>query len=149
MYLRYIVVDHVPMMLGLQNELRLLCEQFGELESFRPLDELPTDPEMEAYLAQYVGHANARYVVVPRGIRRHSSMAVLTPVAMVLDAAASARYAKRKLDESAFYGSVLQVRYAPEYETVEETRQKLIDRRRTITRLLKRTRLDAMAGVNL
>jgi len=71
-------------------------------------------------------------------------MAGLTPVAMgALDTAASARHAKRKLDESAFYGSVLQVRYAPEYETAEETRQKLIDRRRTITRLLKRTRLDA------
>ncbi|KAM3597094.1 uncharacterized protein V6R79_025837 [Siganus canaliculatus] len=46
----------------------------------------------------------------------------------------SARAAKRNLDEKSFYGGVLHVCYVPEYETVEDTRLKLQDRRRYIIR---------------
>ncbi|XP_061919191.1 RNA-binding protein 48 [Entelurus aequoreus] len=44
----------------------------------------------------------------------------------------SARAAKRHMDEKSFYGGVLHVCYVPEYETVEDTRMKLQDRRRYI-----------------
>nr|XP_005550293.1 PREDICTED: RNA-binding protein 48 isoform X3 [Macaca fascicularis] len=37
----------------------------------------------------------------------------------------SARTAKRKMDEQSFFGGLLHVCYAPEFETVEETRKKL------------------------
>ncbi|XP_056597377.1 RNA-binding protein 48 [Triplophysa dalaica] len=47
----------------------------------------------------------------------------------------SARVAKRHTDEKSFFGGQLHVCYAPEYETVEETRQKLQDRRRYINRV--------------
>ncbi|XP_022602936.1 RNA-binding protein 48 isoform X1 [Seriola dumerili] len=46
----------------------------------------------------------------------------------------SARAAKRHIDEKSFYGGVLHVCYVPEYETVEDTRLKLQDRRRYIMR---------------
>lgn len=46
----------------------------------------------------------------------------------------SARVAKRKLDESSFFGGVLHVCYAPEFESVQETREKLQDRRRYVAR---------------
>ncbi|CAL8296529.1 unnamed protein product [Lota lota] len=46
----------------------------------------------------------------------------------------SARAAKRHLDEKSFYGGVLHVCYVPEYETVEDTRLKLQDRRRYVIR---------------
>ncbi|CAL8398023.1 unnamed protein product [Gadus morhua 'NCC'] len=46
----------------------------------------------------------------------------------------SARAAKRHLDEKSFYGGVLHVCYVPEYETVEDTRLKLQDRRRYVMR---------------
>ncbi|KAM6974461.1 RNA-binding protein 48 [Tautogolabrus adspersus] len=46
----------------------------------------------------------------------------------------SARAAKRRMDEKSFYGGVLHVCYVPEYETVEDTRLKLQDRRRYIIR---------------
>ncbi|XP_071356377.1 RNA-binding protein 48 [Trachinotus anak] len=46
----------------------------------------------------------------------------------------SARAAKRHMDEKSFYGGVLHVCYVPEYETVEDTRLKLQDRRRYIIR---------------
>ncbi|KAM7384164.1 hypothetical protein PAMA_011488 [Pampus argenteus] len=44
------------------------------------------------------------------------------------------RAAKRHMDEKSFYGGVLHVCYVPEYETVEDTRLKLQDRRRYIVR---------------
>ncbi|KAL3227902.1 hypothetical protein MRX96_003847 [Rhipicephalus microplus] len=40
----------------------------------------------------------------------------------------SARIAKKKLDERSFFGTVLHVCYAPEFETLDETRRKIIDR---------------------
>ncbi|KAM9494567.1 RNA-binding protein 48 isoform 1-T1 [Clarias gariepinus] len=46
----------------------------------------------------------------------------------------SARAAKRNTDEKSFYGGILHVCYAPEYETVEDIRKKLQDRRRYINR---------------
>ncbi|XP_069371974.1 RNA-binding protein 48 [Paralichthys olivaceus] len=47
---------------------------------------------------------------------------------------ASARAAKRHMDEKSFYGGVLHVCYVPEYESVEDTKLKLQDRRRYIMR---------------
>lgn len=46
----------------------------------------------------------------------------------------SYRVAKRRLDDLEFYGGILHVCYAPEYETVDETRWKLQERRITIAR---------------
>jgi hypothetical protein len=46
------------------------------------------------------------------------------------------RRAKRTLDERPFYGAQLRVAYAPEAETEEDVRAKLLARRREVTRLL-------------
>ncbi|KAJ0003281.1 hypothetical protein NQD34_008379 [Periophthalmus magnuspinnatus] len=48
----------------------------------------------------------------------------------------SARASKRHMDEKSFYGGVLHVCYVPEYETVEDTRQKLQERKKYIMRTL-------------
>ncbi|XP_062982822.1 RNA-binding protein 48 [Elgaria multicarinata webbii] len=47
----------------------------------------------------------------------------------------SARIAKRKLDERSFFGSLLHVCYAPEFESVQETREKLQNRRKYIAKI--------------
>ena len=44
----------------------------------------------------------------------------------------SARVAKKKLDNHSFFGKPLHVCYAPEYETVQDTREKLHQRRKII-----------------
>ena len=44
----------------------------------------------------------------------------------------SARVAKRKLDNRSFFGKSLHICYAPEYESIQETREKLQQRRRVI-----------------
>ncbi|XP_077346937.1 RNA-binding protein 48 [Lithobates pipiens] len=46
----------------------------------------------------------------------------------------SARVAKRKLDERSFFGGILHICYAPEFESVQETREKLQERRRYVAR---------------
>ena len=47
------------------------------------------------------------------------------------------RVAKRKLDDRPFYGGVLHVSYAPEYESVDDTRQKLQDRRKAVAKRIR------------
>jgi hypothetical protein len=42
------------------------------------------------------------------------------------------RFAKKKLDDYSFFGGSLHISYAPEYESVKETREKLQDRRKII-----------------
>lgn len=49
----------------------------------------------------------------------------------------SSRTAKRKMDEQSFFGGLLHVCYAPEFETVEETRKKLQERKAYIARITK------------
>ncbi|KAM5255659.1 RNA-binding protein 48 [Ctenodactylus gundi] len=49
----------------------------------------------------------------------------------------NARIAKRKMDEQSFFGGLLHVCYAPEFETVEETRKKLHERKAYIARTTK------------
>ncbi|KAJ7298162.1 hypothetical protein O6H91_Y013600 [Diphasiastrum complanatum] len=44
----------------------------------------------------------------------------------------NARFAKRKLDEYKFLGNLLQVTYAPHYESFSDTRDKLEERRKTV-----------------
>ncbi|GLH02838.1 Uncharacterized protein GBIM_08801 [Gryllus bimaculatus] len=46
----------------------------------------------------------------------------------------SARFAKTHLDDKSYFGSVLHVCYAPEMESIDETRAKLIQRRKEVAR---------------
>lgn len=50
----------------------------------------------------------------------------------------SARFAKRKLDDYSLFGGVLHVCYAPEFETVQDTREKLQDRRRVMAARIRK-----------
>ncbi|EEB12793.1 conserved hypothetical protein [Pediculus humanus corporis] len=44
----------------------------------------------------------------------------------------NARFAKKKLDDMSFYGGILHICYAPELESIEETRNKLNHRRKQV-----------------
>ncbi|XP_042018818.1 RNA-binding protein 48-like [Salvia splendens] len=44
----------------------------------------------------------------------------------------NARFAKRKIDESVFLGNQIQVTYAPEYESLSDTKEKLEGRRKEV-----------------
>lgn len=53
----------------------------------------------------------------------------------------SARVAKRLLDNKSFYGGILHVCYAPEYETIEDTRAKLQHRLKDVRSRLQKQNL--------
>lgn len=55
----------------------------------------------------------------------------------------NARHAKRRLDDSSFMGGILDVSYAPQYESVEETAQKLRERRQQVAARLVNLRHEA------
>ncbi|KAH6805221.1 RNA-binding family protein [Perilla frutescens var. frutescens] len=55
----------------------------------------------------------------------------------------NARFAKRKLDESVFLGNRLQVTYAPEYESLSDTKEKLEGRRKEVLARLNPRRSKA------
>ena len=42
------------------------------------------------------------------------------------------------MDNESFYGGVLHVCYAPEYESVQDTREKLQDRRKTVAARIRK-----------
>jgi hypothetical protein len=48
-----------------------------------------------------------------------------------------AQIAKRKLDDYPFYGQLLDISYAPQFESVAETREKIFERKNTILEKLK------------
>ncbi|GAB2220479.1 hypothetical protein Droror1_Dr00008132 [Drosera rotundifolia] len=50
----------------------------------------------------------------------------------------NARFAKRKLDDSIFFANKLQVSYAPDYESLSDTKEKLEFRRKEVLSRLRR-----------
>ena len=56
------------------------------------------------------------------------------------------RVAKKKLDNRPFFGGILHVCYAPEFETVNDTREKLQERRKVIA---KKTRGEYYLHVHI
>lgn len=52
--------------------------------------------------------------------------------------------AKRKMDEQSFFGGLLHVCYAPEFETVEETRKKLQERKAYIARITNNKGMESL-----
>ncbi|XP_076819680.1 uncharacterized protein LOC143465334 [Clavelina lepadiformis] len=49
----------------------------------------------------------------------------------------AAKCAKKKIDERYFFGAMLHVFYAPEYETVDDTREKILHRRQSVISRVK------------
>ena len=57
---------------------------------------------------------------------------------LILESDVGDRFAKRKLDESVFLGNQIQVTYAPEYESLSDTKEKLEGRRKEVLARLNR-----------
>ncbi|CAB0015856.1 unnamed protein product [Nesidiocoris tenuis] len=99
---QHLLIYRVPA-INLENEVMTLCERFGQVTSLRKL--VSNHPNDEVFTDIY----HVQYGKIRQ-----------------------ARAAKRQMDTRSFYGSVLHVCYAPELETVQETRSKLINRRNEI-----------------
>jgi RNA-binding protein 48 len=53
------------------------------------------------------------------------------------------RIAKRSIDNKNFFGGILHVCYVPELETLEETKAKLIQRRKDVATQIKRIQQES------
>uniref|UniRef100_A0ACD5YN12 Uncharacterized protein n=1 Tax=Avena sativa TaxID=4498 RepID=A0ACD5YN12_AVESA len=60
----------------------------------------------------------------------------------------NARFAKRKLDESVFLGNRLQVSYAPQFESLEDTKEKLEVRRKEVLVRIRSTAGSRTEGLS-
>ncbi|XP_062608419.1 RNA-binding protein 48-like [Saccostrea cucullata] len=104
--------------LGTSQELIKLFAVYGAVDEYRILDEFPSADKYTDV-----------YLVKFQKIQ-------------------AARFAKRKLDDFSFYGGVIHVSYAPEFESVEEMRQKLQDRRRTVASRIRISGKEALKKNN-
>ncbi|XP_023930756.1 RNA-binding protein 48-like, partial [Lingula anatina] len=93
---------------GASAELIKLFALYGEILEYRILDQYPTDDNYTEI-----------YWIKYKKIQ-------------------SARFAKKKLDDYAFFGGALHICYAPEYESVQETKDKLRERRREVAVRLRK-----------
>lgn len=99
---KHLLVKNIPNYLGLEKELKELFFQFGQLEEFHILWEYEGENE---YSDVY-------------WIKFHELEASFK--------------AKRQLNKFLFFGVLLKVEYAPQFETESETREKLVMRKQQI-----------------
>ncbi|XP_058877190.1 RNA-binding protein 48-like [Acipenser ruthenus] len=92
----YLLIPGVPAV-GVMTELVQLFAIYGAVEEYRVLDDYP---------AEWGSSFTEVYLIKFQNLQ-------------------SARIAKRKLDERSFFGGLLHVCYAPEFETVQDTREKI------------------------
>lgn len=90
--------------INLDKEVVSLCLKYGPLEEVRQVKDYPQEDKFST-----IYMVKFRYFL-------------------------NAIYAKKKLDDRSFMGSCLHVCYAPELETVDETRYKLIERKNMVQR---------------
>ncbi|CAH0389391.1 unnamed protein product [Bemisia tabaci] len=103
----HLLIHGVPS-IGLLSEVSMLCERYGRVKSVKLVDQY--SPEQEEFTNVY--HVQFERIQ-------------------------SARFAKKIIDTKSFFGGILHVCYAPELETIQETKLKLVNRKREIA---KRTR---------
>ena len=107
---KYLLVHNLPAITGVIEQLLPYFGQYGSIEQCCKLD---------GYRRKDVEEDDQRYLetVLIKFVQIHQ-----------------ARLAKCKLDDMNFMGSVLHICYAPECETVEDLREKVLERRTSVQR---------------
>ncbi|TYZ63366.1 hypothetical protein PybrP1_000650 [[Pythium] brassicae (nom. inval.)] len=124
---RHVLVRNVPA-LGVIDELLDRLRLYGEIGEYRVVD--PADVAFDDDAATDADTA--------RELEKRFTQVVYVKYATVNNA----RHAKVRATQKPFFGSVLQVTYAPQFETREDTLEKLTQRRE----LLRRRARGAGAG---
>ncbi|KAL0863410.1 hypothetical protein Bca101_042528 [Brassica carinata] len=107
---RYLVVRNVPA-LGCGDDLARFFSTYGEVEECKPMDAEDCAEFTDVYWIKFRLIANARFFGRFKFLRL---------------------FAKRKLDESVFLGNRLHISYAPEFESLSDTKDKLESRRKEV-----------------
>ncbi|KAL6543647.1 hypothetical protein OROGR_010144 [Orobanche gracilis] len=113
---KYLIVRNVPS-LGCGEELMKLFSTYGQVEECKPMDAEDCEPYTDVYRVKFHQSNNARLQIYRESVSWCDQLI---------------RFAKRKLDESVFLGNRLQVSYAPEHESLSDTKDKLEGRRNEV-----------------
>ena len=114
---------------------------YGHLAAHKFLDEYPAEKFSEVLLIKYKLIQAARQEVFPEFCTTERFCQIITKCTRNISNLYPNnffRLAKRKLDDFNFYGGTLHVCYAPEYEDVHDTREKLEDRRKAISARIRK-----------
>ncbi|KAI8081765.1 uncharacterized protein BX664DRAFT_341242 [Halteromyces radiatus] len=105
---RHIIIKNIPALSGEETTIQHLlskCSLYGTVENSQSLNR----------------------------IEEASPSFTLPPLLVTYSNIDEARLAKRKMDDKVFYANLLQVYYAPQYDTVEDLRVKFDKRRTAVT----------------
>jgi hypothetical protein len=112
---KYLLVQRIPSIAGVMEQLIPYFNQYGTIEQYWKLDDYEKQDE------QFVDTVMIKFVKIHQ-----------------------ARLAKCKLDDMNFLGSILHICYAPEWENLDDLREKLCERRTIVehrNNLLKRKKI--------
>jgi hypothetical protein len=102
---KYLLVQNIPSIAGVMEQLIPYFNQYGTIEHYRKLD------DYEKKEGEFIDTALIKFQRIDK-----------------------ARLAKCKLDDFNFLGSVLHICYAPECESLDDLREKLVERRTVVQR---------------
>ena len=103
---KYLLVQNVPAIVGVMEQLIPYFKQYGPIEQSKKLE----------------------------GYEKNDGEEFVETVLIKFVQIHQARIAKCKLDDLNFMGSILHICYAPECETLDDLREKLIERRQIVER---------------
>lgn len=110
---RHLLVTNIPALSGEQEsiiqDLVTKCGHYGTVETWRLLD----------------------------NNKHYTDSFTLPPLLVTLATVDEARWMKRKMDDKVFYANLLQVAYAPDYDSVADLRAKVANRRVRVHRHLQ------------
>ncbi|ORZ10129.1 hypothetical protein BCR42DRAFT_422790 [Absidia repens] len=112
---RHVVFRNVPALSGEETIIQDLlnrCGLYGTVETWRQLDKHHQQQQQQQEQSQ-----------------QSIESFTLSPLLVTFTTIDEARWVKRKMDDQVFYANLLQVSYAPEYDTVNDIRLKLENRR--------------------
>lgn len=101
----------------------------------------PSEEFTETYHIHYAHIQSARYIFLfQRDDVTHKKIREYLIIQIYL----LHRIAKRFIDNKNFFGGILHVCYAPELETLEETKAKLVQRRKDVATQIKRIQQESV-----
>uniref|UniRef100_A0A804P5L0 RNA-binding protein 48 n=1 Tax=Zea mays TaxID=4577 RepID=A0A804P5L0_MAIZE len=136
---RYLIVRNVPS-LGCGDDLASLFGTYGPVEECTPMDAEDSEPYTDVFFVKF-SQVNNASSSLPAAQVLPSFLAVKVqnqrPPFEMQNWCSCCRFAKRKLDESVFLGNRLQVTYAPQFESPQDTKEKLEVRRKEVLGRIK------------
>lgn len=117
----YLVIRNISAV-GVGEELIQLLASYGTILEYRYLDDIPAAPYTEVMWVKFKDVQSAMYFF---------------PIFLIFN-----RDAKVKMNKTSFYGLDLFIMYGPEYESVQETLDKLEYRRKTVHQRIIANKLE-------